>query len=175
MSPYDLFLDTHRIAKRLLRFHSLVVFTIEIATTVIAGVFAFLLRFDLYLPPDCRPLLLTALLVWIPVKLACFGMLDLHRGSWRYASVDDFVKLIAGNLVASSISAVILIGFANGIPRAVYFIQFLCGIDKRTKNNSQCLPSREHDRIAAQLRNTESAHCVIVSQWRDEEKGELGR
>src|SRR5450755_365381 len=151
MSPYDLFLDTHRIAKRLLRFHSLVVFTIEIATTVIAGVFAFLLRFDLYLPPDCRPLLLTALLVWIPVKLACFGVLGLHRGSWRYASVDDFVKLIAGNLVASSISAVILISFANGIPRVVYFIQFLLcvliaagfriSIRLITElNTSQCLP-----------------------------------
>jgi len=33
-------------------------------------------------------------------------------------------------------------------------------IAKTERFFSQCLPSREHDRIAAQLRNTESAHCV---------------
>jgi hypothetical protein len=44
----------------------------------------------------------------------------------------------------------------------------------RAQSKGQCLPSREHDRIAAQLRNTESAHCVIVSQWRDGRKASLG-
>jgi FlaA1/EpsC-like NDP-sugar epimerase len=125
MSPRDLFLDTRPIARRLLRYHRPVVFAIEIATTVVAGTLAFLLRFDLYLPTAYRPVLFAALLVWVPVKLGCFALLGVHRGSWRYASLRDFVRLLLGNVAATVISTAILVTLTSGMPRSIYFIQFL--------------------------------------------------
>ena len=119
------FPDAHRWAKRLLRLHRPLVFTVEIATTLVSGTLAFLLRFDLDIPTADRALLVWALLIWIPVKIAAFAVFGVHRSSWRYASLRDFVRLLLSNLLASSVSAAILIASTNGIPRSIYVIQFL--------------------------------------------------
>ena len=109
----------------LLRYHRPIVFAIETTTTLLAGALAFLLRFDLYLPLAYRPVLLASLSVWVPVKLACIALLGVHRGSWRHASLRDFLRLLLSNVAASIISTVILGSLTLGIPRSVYFLQFL--------------------------------------------------
>ncbi len=111
--------------KGLLRYHRPIVFAIETATTVLAGALAFLLRFDLYLPLPYRPVLLASLSVWVPVKLACIALLGVQRGSWRHASLRDFLRLLLSNVAAGIISTVILGSLTLGIPRSIYFLQFL--------------------------------------------------
>ncbi len=125
MFPSDVLPDAHRWVKRLLRLHRPIVFTIEIATTFVAGVVAFLLRFDLEVPIADRFLLLLALSFWIPIKLATFILFGVYRSSWRYVSLRDFTRLVFSNIVASSLSAAALILVTSGIPRSVYLIQFL--------------------------------------------------
>jgi len=110
------------------RFRRLTVFVVEVVTTAAAGVLAFLLRFDLHLPPAYHSPLMAALAVWIPVKLACFNVLGVDRGSWRYASAREFLKLIAGDIAATGMSTLTLLLLTNGIPRSIYVLQFLLSV-----------------------------------------------
>jgi FlaA1/EpsC-like NDP-sugar epimerase/lipopolysaccharide/colanic/teichoic acid biosynthesis glycosyltransferase len=112
-------------AQGLLRYHRPIVFAAETATTLLAGALAFLLRFDLYLPWAYRPVLLVSLSVWVPVKLACIALFGVHRGSWRHASRRDSLRLLLSNLAASIISTGVLGSLTLGIPRSIYFLQFL--------------------------------------------------
>ena len=121
----DLVPDARRWVKHLLRFHRSIVFAVEIAITLVASTLAFLLRFDLELPASQRALLLAALSLWIPVKLASFAAFGVYRSSWRYASLRDLVRVLLSNVAASAVSAAILTTLVAGIPRSVYAIQLL--------------------------------------------------
>ncbi len=117
--------SSHDLVNRLTAGRPSVVFAIEVLTTVTAATLAFLLRFDLSLPPAFRPVLLTGLLVWIPVKLLTFTILGAHRASWRYVSVHDALALLAGNVLASSVSAGILLTLVPVFPRSILVIHLL--------------------------------------------------
>jgi FlaA1/EpsC-like NDP-sugar epimerase len=74
----------------------------------VAGVLAFLLRFDLSLPSQYWPYVPAGLCVWIPVKVIVFRSLGLDRGWWRYASIRDVVRLAAANFIASGFACLII-------------------------------------------------------------------
>ena len=120
--------DARPWVQHLLRFHRLIVFALEIATTLVASTLAFLLRFDLEIPASKRVVLLAATFVWIPVRLVAFALFGVYRGSWRYASLRDFVQVLLSNLVASAVSAAILVTLLAGIPKSIYIIQFVLGV-----------------------------------------------
>ncbi|MBZ5582299.1 MAG: polysaccharide biosynthesis protein [Acidobacteriia bacterium] len=100
--------------------------TVQLAIFAVAGVLAFLLRFDISVPPQYWPHLLAALCVWVPVKVFVFHSLRLDRGWWRYVSIRDVARLAAANVAGSALGCLALPWFApKGFPRSVYILDFL--------------------------------------------------
>ena len=90
----------------------------QIGIFALSGVTAFLLRFDLSLPPAFRHYLVYALPIWILVKIVVFHAAKLDRGLWRYLSVGDLSRIAYGNLTASVVSCILIKVIApQGFPR----------------------------------------------------------
>ncbi len=100
-----------------------VVRAVQLGIFVFAGVLAFLLRFDLAMPPQYWPHLLAGLCVWIPVNVLVFAYYGLDRGWWRYASLGDVSRLAVANLIGSALSCVTLVWLApKGFPRSIHVL-----------------------------------------------------
>ena len=126
MSIQKVFLDVQLIARRFVPLHRWMIRFTQLAIFLFAGVSAFLLRFDFAIPGPSKRHLLSALIIWAVVKAIVFHLFSLDRGWWRYTSVPDLLRLIAGNAVASSAASVaILLLAAPGFPRSIYFLDFL--------------------------------------------------
>ena len=98
----------------------------QLAIFAIAGVLAFLLRFDLSMPSHYWPQVLAGLYVWVPVKVLVFRSLGLDRGWWRYSSVRDVVRVAAANLAGSALACLVLLWIVpKGFPRSIYILDFL--------------------------------------------------
>lgn len=95
---------------------------------VIAGITAFLLRFDGAVPPRQFPNLWRALAVWVIVKAVIFHYAGLDRSGWRFVSLPDIRRLVGAALTASLVSGLaILMVCEPGFPRSIYFLDFaLC-------------------------------------------------
>src|ERR1019366_9048893 len=118
--------NIQRAARHLTHHTRWVMRAVQLVIFAVAGVLAFLLRFDLSVPPQYWPHLLVALCAWIPIKVLVFHFLRLDRGWWRYVSVRDVVRLAAANLVGSVFGCVALLDFApQGFPRSIYVLDFL--------------------------------------------------
>lgn len=66
--------------------------------------------------------------IWIvPVKLACFFILGLYKGMWRYTSLYDLKNLIKACFVGSAVIVSILVIKVRfvGFPRSIFVIDFL--------------------------------------------------
>jgi FlaA1/EpsC-like NDP-sugar epimerase len=57
-------------------------------------------------------------------KILVFHLLQLGRGWWRYASVADVIRVVAGNVFGSALACLVLFGPA-GFPRSLYIVDFL--------------------------------------------------
>jgi FlaA1/EpsC-like NDP-sugar epimerase len=118
--------DIQRVARHLTHYTRWVLRAVQLAIFAVAGVLAFLLRFDLSVPPQYWPHLLAGLCVWITVKVFVFHSLGLDRGWWRYVSIRDVARLAVANLAGSALGFLALLWFApSGFPRSVYFLDFL--------------------------------------------------
>jgi FlaA1/EpsC-like NDP-sugar epimerase len=73
-------------------------------------------------------LLIAALIIGLPIKMAVFLIGRLQDGSWRYAGLTDLLRIFFVNIAASSVSvAGILFWVGPEFPRSVYVIDFfLC-------------------------------------------------
>ena len=98
MHTFDLVMNVFRQAGPPVPLHRWILRGIQLAIFIAAGFFAFLLRFDFGVPPTYRLHLVTALAMWVLVKVPVFQLLGLDRGWWRYASVPDLLRLAAGNV-----------------------------------------------------------------------------
>lgn len=126
MPTPQLFLDAPRIARGFLPFHRWMIRSTQLAIFLFAGLSAFLLRFDCAIPSQFQRYLLSALITWALAKVTVFHLFSLDRGWWSYTSVQDILRLIAGNTVASAAASVaILLLAAPGFPRSIYFLDFL--------------------------------------------------
>ena len=118
--------DIHRVARHLTHHPRWVMGTIQLAIFAVAGVLAFLLRFDFTVPAQYRPHLLAAICVFVPAKIFAFYFFKMDRGWWRYASIRDVARLAAANLVGSVLGCLALLWFApQGFPRSIYFLDFM--------------------------------------------------
>ncbi len=98
----------------------------QVVMFALSGVAAFLLRFDFGIPPRYSRQLLYALPVWILVKTIVFWRAKLDRAIWRYVSVNDLVRVVTGNLVASAVSAIfILFVVPLRYPRSIFVLDLL--------------------------------------------------
>lgn len=126
MPGFDALFDTHHLARCLARFHRWVMRAVQLAIFLVAGISAFLLRFDFNIPRLYLHQMGAALLEWMVVKTVVFYFFELDRGNWRYASLPDLLRLAAGNVLASVLASVGILIFApKGFPRSIYVLDLL--------------------------------------------------
>jgi FlaA1/EpsC-like NDP-sugar epimerase len=102
------------------------IWAVQILIFAVSGISAFLLRFDLTLPPKQVAHLAYALTVWIVVKIIVFRIARLDRGWWRFVSLDDLPRLAMGNLLGSFLSMFVILWTApRGFPRSIYVLDLL--------------------------------------------------
>jgi FlaA1/EpsC-like NDP-sugar epimerase len=95
-------------------------------TIVLAGLLAFLLRFDFVLTPYAKQCLAWALPIWVVAKSAAFRWRELDRGWWRHTSISDVSSCGIANLVGSALGAFLIAAFAPaGFPRSIYVLDLL--------------------------------------------------
>ena len=112
--------------ERLKTIHRAVVWAAQIVIFALSGLLAFLLRFDLRMPPAYLGHLAYALPIWIVVKIAVFRVANLDRGWWRYVSISDLLRIAAGNFAGSVLSCVAILFFAPvGFPRSIYLLDLM--------------------------------------------------
>jgi FlaA1/EpsC-like NDP-sugar epimerase len=101
--------------------HRPAVWAAQIGIFALSGIAAFLLRFDLGLPPGHMRHLAYALPIWVGVKTVVFRVAKLDRGWWRYVSVADLLQVLLGNLAGSTLSWVVILCIAPaGFPRSIF-------------------------------------------------------
>jgi FlaA1/EpsC-like NDP-sugar epimerase len=94
---------------------------------ILAGLSAFLLRFDFSIPPYYVRHLPLALGCWLVVKMTTFHFYRLNRSSYRFFSADDAVRLARANVVGSLLSTVLLYLLAGPVfPRSVLILIWCC-------------------------------------------------
>jgi FlaA1/EpsC-like NDP-sugar epimerase len=99
---------------------------VHLAIFLLAGVSAFLLRFDFGIPQRHRQELMVALCAWALLKVPVFYLLGLDRGWWRFFSVPDLLRVAAGNVIASTLACLLLLLVAPaGFPRSLYVLDFI--------------------------------------------------
>jgi FlaA1/EpsC-like NDP-sugar epimerase len=102
------------------------VWVAQIGIFALSGVLAFLLRFDLRMPPAYLGRLAYALPIWIVVKSVVFRVANLDRGWWRYVSVADLLRIVVGNFAASVLSCIAILFIAPaGFPRSIYLLDLM--------------------------------------------------
>src|ERR1022692_1885634 len=90
------------------RIHRPAVWMAQIGIFALSGVLAFLLRFDLRMPPAYLGHLAYALPIWIVVKIVVFRVANLDRGWWRYVSIADLRRIVVGNFAGSALSCIVI-------------------------------------------------------------------
>ncbi len=83
------------------------------------------IRFNLgYIPADQIPFLYKGIAIAIPVQGAIFWLFGLYRGMWRFASVQDLVRIIKSVLLGLPIITTIMAMMTRleGIPRSFFLL-----------------------------------------------------
>src|ERR1039458_1350000 len=112
--------------EKLARIRRAVVWMAQIGIFALSGVLAFLLRFDLRMPPAYLGHLAYALPIWIVVKIVVFRVAKLVRGWWRYVSMSDLLRIVLGNLTGSALSCIAIVWIAPaGFPRSIYLLDLM--------------------------------------------------
>ena len=118
--------DFHRVAGHLTHHTRWVMRAIQLIIFAVAGVLAFILRFDLTVPVQYRPHLLAGFLIFVPAKIIAFHLFKLDHGWWRYASIRDVTRLATANFAGSVLGCFGLIFFSpERFPRSIYILDFL--------------------------------------------------
>jgi FlaA1/EpsC-like NDP-sugar epimerase len=99
---------------------------VQMVVIALSAVFAFLLRFDFSPPSAYFRHFEYALLTWLLVKIVIFRLAKLDRGLWEYVSIVDVIRVSVANLVASALSAVVILWLEPaGFPRSIYFLDLM--------------------------------------------------
>ena len=99
-------------------------FVHDAAAAAAAWVLAFLLRFNLEIPPDFTRTMLYTLPWAIAIYCAAFLAFGLYRGLWRFASLPDLRRiLVAVGVAALTLPALFLLARVTVVvPRSVYLL-----------------------------------------------------
>jgi FlaA1/EpsC-like NDP-sugar epimerase len=101
-----------------------IILLLKVAITLGSFLAAFAIRFDLSIPAEYWPRILSLLPPLLAVKIIVFWHMGLFRGWWRYVSMSDLIQLFKGNLFASLVFAlyVALVYRMEHVPRSVLII-----------------------------------------------------
>src|SRR5438477_3012272 len=95
----------------------------------LAGVSAFMLRFDFHMPSMFMRHMVYAIPVWIIVKSIAFQIANLNRRGLRYVSIGDVYRLLIANAAGSAVSCALILVFApGGFPRSIYLSDLILSI-----------------------------------------------
>jgi len=83
---------------------------------------AFLLRFNLELPPDYADMMWRHLPWVVATQAAVFWYFGLYRGIWRYASLPDMKRIVLAVLVAAAGVTTAQFMLRIGVPRSVVIL-----------------------------------------------------
>ena len=101
----------------------------QLALFAIAGITAFLLRFEFSVPADTIHTMWLATAVWLITKALVFQSLGLGSGVWRYFSADDVLPVTGANLAGSAVAAAVILALSpSPFPRSVLAIDLLITI-----------------------------------------------
>jgi FlaA1/EpsC-like NDP-sugar epimerase len=101
----------------------------QLCLFIVAGIAAFLLRFEFSVPREMTFAMWFSVSVWLVSKAAVFQIAGLGRGMWRYFAGPDGVRVVAANLAASAVAApIILIFCPPPFPRSVLAIDLLVSV-----------------------------------------------
>lgn len=104
----------------------LIVLTSDVALTALAYWFAYYLRFNFDIPKINFAMFLNTLPVLVVFRVACFFTFGLYSGVWRYASMDDLIRIVKATVLSSLIFSV-YVGFVHhfiDFPRSVFIIDW---------------------------------------------------
>ncbi|MEZ4599281.1 MAG: nucleoside-diphosphate sugar epimerase/dehydratase [Syntrophotaleaceae bacterium] len=88
---------------------------------------AFLLRFDLKIPPQYWPVIVEMLPFVVLIKLIVFRAMGMSVGWWRYVSIPDMLLILRANIAGSIgfILYAVFFRYMNSLPRSVIILDFL--------------------------------------------------
>ncbi|NLT23747.1 MAG: polysaccharide biosynthesis protein [Syntrophorhabdus sp.] len=104
----------------------LIVLTSDAAVTALAYWFAYYLRFNFDIPKINFAMFLNTLPVLIVFRVACFFVFGLYSGVWRYASMNDLIRILKATVLSSLLFSV-YVGFVYhfiDFPRSVFVIDW---------------------------------------------------
>ena len=106
---------------------SVVLFYLDLAAFALSTFLAFELRFDGALPAQYFRPMGMAMCIWAAAKSASFIVGAVNRGSWRYTSVSDAVRIILAVSAGSMLGGLVIFLLIGpwGIPRSVYILDWL--------------------------------------------------
>jgi FlaA1/EpsC-like NDP-sugar epimerase len=110
----------------LTRFPRFIGACILIGAFLLSTLMAFLLRFDLSIPPQYLKPLLLASVIYTVSKLAVFVYMGQHRLWWRYVSTHDVLRLLTANAIGSVLGSTAIWFISRGeFPRSVLILDFI--------------------------------------------------
>jgi FlaA1/EpsC-like NDP-sugar epimerase len=105
----------------------LLVYFLDLSAFTVATFLAFEFRFDGTLPAQYFRPMEIALCIWAAAKFAFFIVGAVNRGSWRYTSVSDAVRIALAVSAGSLLGGLVIFLMVGpwGIPRSVYILDWL--------------------------------------------------
>ena len=113
---------------RNLKFYVMVLSDLLLFTLAMAG--AYLIRFDMDLPPHYAEQLVRLVVLAAPFKAALYFVFGMYRGMWRFTSLSDSFRLTRVTLLQTLI-IVALVAFQTrfeGYPRSVFLIDWMLSL-----------------------------------------------
>ncbi|HEU0187772.1 MAG TPA: polysaccharide biosynthesis protein, partial [Gallionellaceae bacterium] len=104
---------------------ALLAFLHDALAAALAWVLAYLLRFNLELPPDFYTEMWRTLIWVVPLQGLVFWGFGLYRGLWRYASINDLRRILLAVLLAAGMIPLLfwMLRLNVVVPRSVLLIQ----------------------------------------------------
>ncbi|HEY5997643.1 MAG TPA: nucleoside-diphosphate sugar epimerase/dehydratase [Candidatus Deferrimicrobiaceae bacterium] len=109
-----------------IRFRTWVKFCLHIAIFVASYLLAWLIRFDLSVPPQFYSVIEGTLAVMLLGKTVGFLSFGLFRGWWRYASIKDILPIAGGCTLGSMLFlvAAIMLPGPLSVPRSIFLLDW---------------------------------------------------
>lgn len=101
---------------------------IDVILINIAYVLAYLLRFDWHLPMEYFTIYMEHAFFIIAIKVAVFNYFSLYNSIWKYASVDELVKVTTSVVAANILVVGYFLLFQVDIPRSLYALPLFVDI-----------------------------------------------
>ena len=73
----------------------------DVVSTVLAWIFAYLLRFNFQIPPEFFNSIWQVALFVVPIQALFFIQFGLYKGIWRFASIPDLKRILMAIAMSS--------------------------------------------------------------------------